>query len=76
MYSLTISDTKGFEHAQVCAGGVNTEEINVKTMESKITKGLYIVGELMDVDGLCGGYNLHWAFATGLIAGKAAAQDL
>lgn len=76
MYPLTISDTKGFDQAQVCAGGVNTEEINVKTMESRIVKGLYIVGELMDVDGLCGGYNLHWAFATGLIAGKAAAQDL
>lgn len=74
--SLNISDTKGFDQAQVCAGGVNTEEINAETMESRIVKDLYIVGELMDVDGLCGGYNLHWAFATGLIAGKSAAQDL
>lgn len=71
---LTIGDTKGFDQAQVCAGGVCTEEIDPFTMESKLVKGLYIVGELMDVDGLCGGYNLHWAFSTGMIAGISAAS--
>lgn len=66
---LPISDTKGFEMAQVCAGGVSTKEINEDTMESKICPGLYICGELMDVDGLCGGYNLHFAWASGYLAG-------
>ena len=69
---LTIQDTNGFENAQVCAGGVKTTEISSRTMESKYVKGLYIAGELLDVDGICGGYNLQWAWATGCIAGKAA----
>ena len=69
---LTIQDTNGFENAQVCAGGVKTTEISSRTMESKYVKGLYLAGELLDVDGICGGYNLQWAWATGCIAGKAA----
>ena len=59
-----------WEHAQVTAGGIDTKEINPTTMESKIVKNLYITGEIMDVDGDCGGYNLHWAWATGYIAGR------
>lgn len=70
--SLIISDTTGFEHAQVCAGGVRTSQVNPYTMESLYTDGLYITGELLDVDGICGGYNLQWAWATGYIAGISA----
>lgn len=69
---LSIQDTNGFENAQVCAGGVKTTEIRPRTMESKYVKGLYLTGELLDTDGICGGYNLQWAWATGCIAGKAA----
>lgn len=71
---LEIFETTGFEHAQVCAGGVRTSQVNPYTMESLKTKGLYITGELLDVDGICGGYNLQWAWATGWIAGAAAAR--
>lgn len=70
---LTISDTNGFDNAQVCAGGVSTKEIDPETMESRIHKGVYIVGELLDVDGICGGYNLQMAFASGIMAGRSAA---
>lgn len=70
---IMISDTNGFENAQVCAGGVRTTQINPYTMESLAVNGLYIIGELLDVDGICGGYNLQWAWATGHIAGTAAA---
>ena len=62
----------GFDKAQVTGGGVPTAELS-DTLESKICEGLYITGELMDVDGICGGYNLQWAFSTGAIAGKNAA---
>ena len=69
---LMISATTGFENAQVCAGGVRTSQVNPYTMESIYAGGLYITGELLDVDGICGGYNLQWAWATGYIAGAAA----
>lgn len=71
---LRIQDTNGFENAQVCAGGVRTDEVDPQTMESKRVKGLYLAGELLDVDGICGGYNLQWAWATGYIAGMAASR--
>lgn len=62
-------DTNGFDNAQVCAGGVELKDINLNTMESKIISGLYFAGEILDVDGRCGGYNLTWAFASGRLAG-------
>lgn len=68
-YPLNITGTNGFDQAQVTCGGVSTKEINAQTMESKLVKGLYLTGEVLDVDGTCGGYNLQWAFATGMIAG-------
>jgi predicted Rossmann fold flavoprotein len=71
---LEITDTNGFDQAQVCCGGVDTREINPLTMESKVCRGLYLTGELLDVDGICGGFNLHWAFSTGCIAGQDAAK--
>lgn len=72
---LTISDTNGFDNAQICAGGVSLNEIKIETMESCYQNGLYITGELLDVDGICGGYNLQWAWATGIIAGQCAARQ-
>lgn len=71
-FTMTIIDTNSFDNAQVTAGGVSTTEINENTMESKTTKGLYLSGELIDVDGTCGGYNLQWAWSSGYIAGTSA----
>lgn len=68
-----ISDTKGYVTAQVTAGGVSTEELE-DTMQSKFVKGLYFAGEMVDVDGICGGYNLQWAFAGGYVAGTDASN--
>ena len=68
--SLSITGTRSFEQAQVCGGGVSVLEIHPETMESTLHPGLYITGELIDVDGICGGYNLQWAWSTGYIAGK------
>ncbi len=65
-----IIDTKGFDFAEVVAGGVSTKQINPKTMESSLQKGLYFSGEVLDADGDCGGFNLHWAWASGYVAGK------
>lgn len=70
-----ITETNGFENAQVCAGGIDTREVNPSTMESKIVKGLYFAGELLDVDGICGGYNLQWAWASGYVAGLHAGKN-
>lgn len=71
-WHLDINGTGGFEKAQVTGGGVPVSEINVGTMESKICKGLYFAGEIIDIDGMCGGYNLQWAWTSGYIAGSAA----
>jgi predicted Rossmann fold flavoprotein len=75
-FRVQITDTNSFDNAQVCAGGVNTREVEPISMESKINKGLYITGELLDIDGICGGYNLQWAWSTGYLAGKAAASSI
>lgn len=72
---VLIETTNGFENAQVCAGGISTKEIHAQTMESRYIKNLYLTGELLDVDGICGGYNLQWAWATGYLAGTAAAAN-
>lgn len=69
-FELEINGTKGFANAQVTSGGVSVDEINRETMESKLCKGLYFAGEIIDVDAGCGGYNLQWAFASGLLAGE------
>ena len=72
---LEVIGTNSFEQAQVCCGGVCLEEINIKTMESKIVSGLYIVGEILDVDGDCGGYNITFASLSGMLAGKEASHN-
>lgn len=72
-YPLSVTGGLSFAQAQVCSGGVSTEEVIARTMESKLASGLYIVGELLDVDGACGGYNLQWAWSSGAAAGMHAA---
>ena len=67
---LTIEKTRPLAEAIVTAGGVSTKEINPKTMESKIVPGLYLAGEVVDVDGFTGGYNLQAAFSMGAAAGR------
>ena len=67
---LNVISTRGFDSAQVCSGGVRLNEINPYTMESLKQKGLYIVGELLDVDGECGGFNLGFAWISGYLAGN------
>ena len=71
---LVITDTLPLSSAIVTAGGVNVNEINPKTMESKLIQGLYFAGEVIDVDGVTGGFNLQAAFSTGSTAGFYAAQ--
>ena len=68
-YKVKIEDTKDYLDAQVTCGGVSLDEIKLDTMESKLVKGLFLAGEVLDIDGDCGGYNLTAAFITGLIAG-------
>lgn len=70
-----ITETNAFQNAQVCAGGVDTREVNPDTMESKVVKGLYFAGEILDVDGICGGYNLQWAWSSGYAAGMHAGKE-
>jgi hypothetical protein len=67
---LTITGHDGFKMAMITRGGVDLKEINPKTMQSKIINGLYFCGEIMNLDGPCGGYNLQWSFASGALAGK------
>ena len=70
-----ITETNAFEQAQICCGGVDTTEINPDTLESNYVPGIYFAGELLDVDGICGGYNLQWAWSSGYVAGKEAAGN-
>lgn len=73
-FKIEITEPNPLTNAQVSAGGVATREIDPDTLESKKSENLYIIGELLDIDGTCGGYNLQWAWATGYLAGKAAAK--
>ncbi len=72
--TLHVEDTKGFKSAEVTAGGVSTDEIDFQTMESKLQRGLFFSGEVVDIDADCGGYNLHWAWASGMSAGNNISQ--
>ena len=69
-FRLTIIDTESFDKAQVCTGGVPLAEINPITFESKIVPNLYFIGEILDVDGKCGGFNLAFAWISGYLAGR------
>lgn len=72
-WSFKVRGTKSWPSAQVTAGGVNTQEVHPSTMESKLVKGLYFTGEILDIDGQCGGFNLQWAWSSGFVAGTHAA---
>jgi len=74
-FSLTITGSEGFAHAIITQGGVSLNEIDPKTMQSKLIKNLYITGELLDLDGVTGGYNLQAAFSTGFVAGISASNN-
>ncbi len=74
-FRLSVKDGLSFEQAQVCSGGVDTSEVNSYSMESRLHRGLYFAGELLDIDGTCGGYNLQWAWSSGAVAGLHAAKE-
>jgi predicted Rossmann fold flavoprotein len=67
---LNVIGHEGFEKAMITRGGVSLKEIDPKTMQSKLVEGLYFAGEVVDIDGPCGGYNLQWAFSSGFLAGS------
>ena len=72
--TVTVTNYRDFEFAQVCTGGIPVSDVNNLTLESKFAPNIYFAGEILDVDGICGGYNLHFAWATGYIAGKAISE--
>ena len=72
--TFKINETTGFGNAQITVGGADVKQFNPKTMESKLVKGLYCAGEILDVDAPCGGYNLQWAWSSGLLAGESMAE--
>ena len=69
-YSLNITGTQGYDNAQVTAGGISVAEFDNKTMESKVISGIFACGEVLDIYGDCGGYNLQWAWSCGYVAGR------
>lgn len=71
-----MTGTRGYEEAVITRGGIYVKEVNPSTMESKIVKGLYFAGEVLDVDALTGGFNLQIAWSTGYLAGVSAAGAL
>jgi len=70
-WGVRPAGTEGYEKAEVTVGGVNTEELSSKTMESRLVPGLYFMGEVVDVTGWLGGFNFQWAWASGAAAGRA-----
>jgi predicted Rossmann fold flavoprotein len=73
-WPLPVTDSRGYSYAEVTAGGVTLTEIDPATMASRVCEGLYLVGEILDVDGRIGGFNFQWAWATAAAAGAAAAK--
>ncbi len=69
-FSLRVTGSMGMDQAQVTAGGIKTSEFRPDTLESRLCKGLYAAGEVLDIDGDCGGYNLQWAWSSGRLAGE------
>lgn len=68
-FTLEVQGVCGFDQAQVTAGGLRTDEFDPETMESRLVPGFYACGEVLDIDGDCGGYNLQWAWSSGHLAG-------
>lgn len=75
-WEFEVMDTNSFANSQVTAGGIDTTDVDNETMESKLVPGLYFAGEILDVDGDCGGFNLQWAWSSGHVAGISAANSL
>jgi predicted Rossmann fold flavoprotein len=73
---LPVRDSRGFNHAEVTAGGVPLSEVDAATLASRTCPGLFLVGEILDVDGRLGGFNFQWAWSSGAVAGRGAAQSL
>ena len=73
-FTVTLTEPMGMDSAQVTAGGILTGEFDEKTMESKLVPGLFACGEVLDIDGDCGGYNLQWAWSSGRLAGESAGR--
>lgn len=73
-WPFKVVGTLSWQNAQVTAGGVDTDEVNPYTLESKLVEGLYFSGEILDIDGICGGFNLQWAWSSGHVAGENAAR--
>ena len=71
-FTVSVCGTNSFDQAQVCAGGVDCHEVT-DILESRIAPGVFFAGEILDIDGICGGYNLQWAWSSGSVAGQAAA---
>ena len=71
---LPVTQHRGWNYAEVTAGGVPLNEIDFRTMRSRKVSGLYLAGEVLDCDGRIGGFNFQWAWATGFLAGRAAAR--
>ena len=70
-WTISPAGTEGYEKAEVTAGGVDTDELSAKTMESREVPGLFFIGEVVDVTGHLGGFNFQWAWASGAAAGRA-----
>ena len=75
VFRVRIQETNSYDKAQVCCGGIDTREVDPGTLESVYVPGLYFAGEILDVDGMCGGYNLTFAWASGYVAGQAASVE-
>nr|MCR5719241.1 NAD(P)/FAD-dependent oxidoreductase [Lachnospiraceae bacterium] len=74
--TLKINGVMSFNEAIITQGGISVKDINPKTMESKVVKGLFFAGEIIDVDAMCGGFNLQIAWSTGYLAGKSASERI
>ena len=74
-FEVSLTEPMGMDSAQVTAGGIRTDEFDPQTMESRLVPGLFACGEVLDVDGDCGGYNLQWAWSSGRLAGLNAGKD-
>ena len=71
-FKVIVTETNSYEQAQVCRGGIDTKDVHPDTLESRYVPGLYFAGEILDVNGMCGGYNLTWAWASGAVSGREA----
>ena len=71
---LAVVDSRGYSYAEVTSGGIPLEEIDPATMHSRVCPGLFLVGEILDIDGRLGGFNFQWAWSSGWVAGHAIAR--